>query len=162
MHMSIIHSNLFTPSNLAQMKASFNEAKPYKHLVIDDIILPEMAEQIFAAFPKEEVFNKRYKGVNEFKAEGSNFEDFPEVFTQLKEAFHSPEWCKIMSEITGIDALFSVPDALGGGLHQGGNGSFLDIHRRPRSTAGGATRMLLAAADDMQTPKQWPLLAITK
>ena len=33
-----------------------------------------------------------------------------------------------MSEITGIDELFSVPDALGGGLHQGGNGSFLDIH----------------------------------
>ena len=33
-----------------------------------------------------------------------------------------------MSKLTGIDALYSLPDALGGGLHQGGDGSFLDIH----------------------------------
>ncbi|MCE2741045.1 MAG: 2OG-Fe(II) oxygenase [Sphingobacteriales bacterium] len=126
--MNLINTSLFTPSNLAQMKSSFAEAKPYKHLVIDGILNPEFAEEIFAAFPKEEAFNKRYKGVNEFKAEGSNFEDFPAIFSQLKEAFHSKEWCEIMSEITGINELFSVPDALGGGLHQGGNGSFLDIH----------------------------------
>lgn len=126
--MSLINISLFTPDSLIEMKKSFSEAKPYKHLVIDNVLTPEIADEIYNAFPKEEVFNKRYKGVNEFKAEGSNFEDFPAVFSQLKEAFHSKEWCGIMSEITGIDDLFSVPDALGGGLHQGGNGSFLDIH----------------------------------
>jgi Rps23 Pro-64 3,4-dihydroxylase Tpa1-like proline 4-hydroxylase len=126
--MNLINTSLFTPSSVAEMKESFEKAKPYRHLVIDGIIKPEFAEEIYQAFPKEEVFNKRYKGVNEFKAEGSNFEDFPAIFSQLKDAFHSKEWCQIMSEITGIDELFSVPDALGGGLHQGGNGSFLDIH----------------------------------
>lgn len=126
--MNLINLSLFTNNSILKMREEFNLAKPYRHLVIDNILTDDIANQIYEAFPKEEMFNKRYKGVNEFKAEGSNFEDFPAVFSQLKEAFHSPEWCKIMSEITGIDELFSVPDALGGGLHQGGNGSFLDIH----------------------------------
>jgi Rps23 Pro-64 3,4-dihydroxylase Tpa1-like proline 4-hydroxylase len=126
--MEIINTSLFNETSLAEMRVSFQEAKPYKHIVISGILKPEAAEEIYSSFPSEEVFNKRYKGVNEFKSEGSNFDDFPEIFTQLKNSFHSEEWCKIMSEITGIDSLFTVPDALGGGLHQGGNGSFLDIH----------------------------------
>lgn len=124
----LINTSLFDEASLTQMSKEFNEAKPYKHLIIDNILLPEIAEEVFVSFPKEEVFNKRYKGVNEFKAEGSNFEDFPELFSKIREAFHTKEWCEIMSKITGITELFSVPDALGGGLHQGGNGSFLDIH----------------------------------
>ena len=126
--MDLINLSLFNEISINQMRNSFHDAKPYKHLIIDGILKPDVADEIFNAFPKEEIFNKKYKGVNEFKAEGSNFEDFPKIFSQLKEAFHSEEWCKIISDITGIDALFTVPDALGGGLHQGGNGSFLDIH----------------------------------
>jgi Rps23 Pro-64 3,4-dihydroxylase Tpa1-like proline 4-hydroxylase len=126
--MQMINPSLFTESSIEGIKNDFLTAKPYRHVVIDGILKPEFAEEIYQSFPKEEVFNKRYKGVNEFKAEGSNFEDFPPIFEQLKASFHSPEWCRLMSEITGIPDLFTVPDALGGGLHQGGNGSFLDIH----------------------------------
>jgi Rps23 Pro-64 3,4-dihydroxylase Tpa1-like proline 4-hydroxylase len=125
---SLLNTSLFDEASITRMNHAFNEAKPYRHLVIDNIFQNNIAEEIFSSFPKEEVFNKKYKGVNEFKAEGSNFEDFPPVFTQLREMFHSKEWCTIISKITGIEDLFSVPDALGGGLHQGGNGSFLDIH----------------------------------
>ena len=67
--MSLINISLFTPDSLSEMKKSFSEAKPYKHLVIDNVLTPEIADEIYNAFPKEEVFNKRYKGVNEFKAE---------------------------------------------------------------------------------------------
>lgn len=126
--MKLVNSSLFTPENIAKMAEEFDNAKPYRHLVIDNFLDADSAEFMYNHFPKEDVFNKKYKGVNEYKAEGSNFEDFPEVFTQMREELHSREWCDIMSRITGIDGLFSVPDALGGGLHQGGDGSFLDIH----------------------------------
>lgn len=126
--MKLVNSQLFTPENIAKMSEDFNSAKPYRHLVIDNFLDADTADFMFNHFPKEDVFNKKYKGVNEFKAEGSNFEDFPEVFTQMREELHSKEWCEIMGKITGMDELFSVPDALGGGLHQGGDGSFLDIH----------------------------------
>ncbi len=126
--MKIINQSLFSEENISKMAKEFSDAKPYKHLVIDNFLQAEMADKIFNEFPKEEVFNKRYKGVNEFKAEGSNFEDFSEIFSILRQEMHSKEWCELMSKLVGIDGLYSVPDALGGGLHQGGDGSFLDIH----------------------------------
>ena len=76
--MKIINQSLFSEENISKMAKEFSDAKPYKHLVIDNFLQAEMADKIFNEFPKEEVFNKRYKGVNEFKAEGSNFEDFSE------------------------------------------------------------------------------------
>jgi Rps23 Pro-64 3,4-dihydroxylase Tpa1-like proline 4-hydroxylase len=126
--MDLINYQLFDTESIQKMSKDFNDAKPYRHLVIDNFLVQDVAETIYNTFPKEEVFNKKYKGVNEYKAEGSNFEDFPELFTQMRQALHSQEWCEIMSKITGIENLFSVEDALGGGLHQGANGSFLDIH----------------------------------
>ncbi len=126
--MNLVNSKLFNHDGIAKMHEEFNHAKPYRHLVIDNFLNTETAEFLYNNFPKEDVFNKKYKGVNEFKSEGSNFADFPELFTQMREELHSKEWCDIMSQITGIEDLFSVEDALGGGLHQGGNGSFLDIH----------------------------------
>lgn len=126
--MHFINSENFSAEKINQLYKDFDTAKPYRHLVIDNFLKTEYAEEIYSNFPATDVFNKKYKGVNEFKAEGSNFEDFPEIFTLMREELHSQEWCTIMSKITGIDELFSVPDALGGGLHQGGDGSFLDIH----------------------------------
>ncbi len=126
--MQLINNNSFSDDKIIEMANSFSQAKPYKHLVIDNFLNPEIAEEIYNTFPSEEVFNKKYKGVNEFKSEGSNFENFPSLFTQMREELHSKEWCVLMSKITGIEGMYSVPDALGGGLHQGGNGSFLDVH----------------------------------
>ncbi len=126
--MELINTSVFTDTGIVEFNKQFNAATPYKHVVIDGILKPETMEKLFEGFPKLEIFNKKYKGVNEYKAEGSNFEDFPPIFTQLREELHSKEWCTLMSQITGIENLYSVPDALGGGLHQGANGSFLDIH----------------------------------
>ncbi len=72
--MKIINQSLFSEENISKMAQEFSDAKPYKHLVIDNFLNPEIAEQIFNEFPKEEVFNKRYKGVNEFKAEVTNYD----------------------------------------------------------------------------------------
>ncbi|GAB1448222.1 MAG: 2OG-Fe(II) oxygenase [Bacteroidia bacterium] len=126
--MNLINITNFSDSSIQAFSEAFNQAKPYRHLVIDNFLRPEIAEEIFSGFPAEEVFNKKYKGVNEYKAEGSNFQDFPELFSRLRDEIQGSEWCEIMSRITGIEGLYSVPDALGSGLHQGGNGSFLDIH----------------------------------
>lgn len=126
--MELINPGVFTETAVEEYNQQFTTALPYKHVVIDGLLKPEAMDALHAGFPSLDVFNKKYKGVNEFKSEGSNFEDFPPVFTQLREELHSKEWCELMSKITGIENLYSVPDALGGGLHQGSNGSFLDVH----------------------------------
>jgi Rps23 Pro-64 3,4-dihydroxylase Tpa1-like proline 4-hydroxylase len=113
---------------IKQYKDSFLNAKPYKHLVIDNFLKSDIAQALYSKFPAYEIFNKKYDGLNERKAEGSNFEDFDPLFSKLRAEVSSPEFCKFISEITDIKDVFVTNDALGAGLHQGKSGSFLDIH----------------------------------
>jgi Rps23 Pro-64 3,4-dihydroxylase Tpa1-like proline 4-hydroxylase len=106
----------------------FQHGKPYKHIVVDDFLKPEIAKKLHDRFPDYEIFNRKYDGLNEKKAEGSNFEDFDPVFTQLKREINSLPFCNWISDVTGIKDVFVTDDAMGSGLHQGQNGSFLDIH----------------------------------
>lgn len=126
--MKIISTDWFRPEQITALKTSFDSALPYRHLVIDNFLIPAMADDMYQRFPAYELFNKKYKGLNEFKAEGSNFQDFDPVFAQLRDEIASKEFCQWLSNVSGISDLYSVPDALGAGLHQGGNGSFLDVH----------------------------------
>lgn len=126
--MELLNKLHFTAESVSKLNKDFNEAKPYKHILIDNLLNQEIADYMFENFPKYEVFNKKYKGLNEFKAEGSNFQDFDKVFAQLRDEISSKEFCEWLGNVSGIHDLYSVPDALGAGLHQGGNGSFLDVH----------------------------------
>lgn len=126
--MELINPLIVAPERVAALQAEFKAAQPYAHLVLDNFLNPATVEALNASFPAYEQLNKKYKGLNEFKAEGSNFEDFNPLFAQLRDEIKSPEFCTWLSAVTGIEALYSVPDALGAGLHQGGDGSFLDVH----------------------------------
>jgi Rps23 Pro-64 3,4-dihydroxylase Tpa1-like proline 4-hydroxylase len=126
--MKFLHPNHTQNTTKEQLLHDFTNALPYKHLVIDNFLKPELAELLFDKFPAYEVFNKKYDGLNERKAEGSNFEDFDPLFSELRAEIASPEFCKWISDITGIANTFVTNDALGAGLHQGKTGSFLDIH----------------------------------
>ncbi|MDX2189922.1 MAG: 2OG-Fe(II) oxygenase [Bacteroidota bacterium] len=126
--MDLINKTHTTPEARKELYNQFNNATPYKHLVIDNFLTPELAEQMFVKFPAYELFNKKYDGMNEKKAEGSNFQDFDPVFTDFKKFVSSPEFCEWITDVTGIKDVFVTDDALGTGLHQGGTGSFLDVH----------------------------------
>lgn len=126
--MELINDKIFDSSLIEKLKQEFKTNKPYPHIIIDNFLKEEAANKIFADFPKDETFNKHYKGLNEFKSEGSNFEDFPAIFSDLKKEFHSSEFCSFLEKVTGIKDVYSVEDGLGAGLHQGINGSYLDIH----------------------------------
>ena len=126
--MELINPTLLTPGRVATLREEFATAQPYKHVVLDNFLRPEVAEGLTKNFPPYERFNKKYKGLNEYKAEGSNFEDFDPSFARLRDEIKSADFCRWLSEVTGIEELYSVEDALGAGLHQGGDGSFLDVH----------------------------------
>jgi Rps23 Pro-64 3,4-dihydroxylase Tpa1-like proline 4-hydroxylase len=126
--MEIIPSAFFRSENLNSLHNQFEMGKPFRHVCIDNFLVPEFADYLYTNFPGFDKMSRNYQGLNEFKSEGSNFDNYDPAFVELRKALNTPEFYKAVSSITGIDELFSVDDALGMGVHQGQNGSYLDIH----------------------------------
>jgi Rps23 Pro-64 3,4-dihydroxylase Tpa1-like proline 4-hydroxylase len=126
--MNCINNTYLQPAKIEELANQFKNGQPYKHIVADNFLKPEIADQLFDHFPSIDRLKKHYKGLNENKSEGSNFSDFHPAFTQVRDCFMSKEFCRWVEQVTGINDVFITDDNLGTGLHQGGDGSFLDIH----------------------------------
>ena len=111
-----------------ELRNSYNNAEPCKHLSIEGFLRPEIADQLYANFPSINTLNVKRKSLNEDKSEDYHFERWHPVFTQVREVIKSDEFCQWMSKLTGIDGLMTTTDSLGSGVHQGKNGSFVDVH----------------------------------
>jgi len=110
------------------LKRDFDNAQPYRHLVMDAFLKNNFADLLHDNFPPAEALQKHYAGLNENKSEGANFGDFHASFSQLRQMMMSREFGQWMSAVTGIEEVFITDDNLGCGLHEGKNGSFLDVH----------------------------------
>ncbi|MDJ1491497.1 2OG-Fe(II) oxygenase [Cytophagaceae bacterium DM2B3-1] len=126
--MELINPIYTDAAKVEQLAAEFQTSKPYKHLVLDNFFRQEVADKLYENFPSVEKLTKHWKGMNENKSEGSNFSDFDPIFTQVRNEIMSPEFAQWMEKVTGIKGVFVTDDSLGTGLHQGSDGSFLDIH----------------------------------
>jgi Rps23 Pro-64 3,4-dihydroxylase Tpa1-like proline 4-hydroxylase len=127
--MQYLNDNLFEPGRVQKYADEFVTNKPYPHIVIDDFLKPEIAQQAYEKFPPYDLFKRKYKGLNEKKAEGSNLEDFDPLYRAICNELASPEMYKWIQKVTHInEEVLMTDDAVGRGLHQGGPGSFLDVH----------------------------------
>ena len=124
----IINPIHLTDEAIAALHDSFQNAHPCPHLVIDNFLRPEVADQLFDNFPSMDDLKVRRKSMNEAKAEDYHFERWHPAFADTRAAVTGEEFCEVMSRITGIDDLFVTSDNTGSGLHQGANGSYVDIH----------------------------------
>lgn len=123
-----IPASFFEPANLEKLHSQFEQARPYKHVIIENFLNPDFADHLYRNFPGMDKMSRKYAGLNENKAEGAGFELFDPAFSELRAELNKPEFYKALSTITGIPDLYSVEDALGMGVHQGADGSYLDIH----------------------------------
>jgi Rps23 Pro-64 3,4-dihydroxylase Tpa1-like proline 4-hydroxylase len=123
-----VNQRYFDPSETERLAREFRNGQPYPHIVLDNFLNAEMASLLLENFPSIEKLSKHYKGLNENKSEGSNFSDFHPVFNRVREEIMSPAFAEWVAKVTGIPGVFVTDDNLGTGLHQGSDGSFLDIH----------------------------------
>ncbi|NJO01376.1 MAG: hypothetical protein HC880_06530 [Bacteroidia bacterium] len=159
--MKNINPNYTTASEITKLREQFEQAQPYKHLVLDDFLNKDIAQALYEQFPSIDKLNKHYKGLNENKSEGANFSDFHPAFSEIKQEITSEEFARWVSAVTGIENAFVTDDKLGTGLHQGSNGSFLDvhidfnIHAEKMSTAGSICLFILIKIGSRNTGATW-------
>jgi Rps23 Pro-64 3,4-dihydroxylase Tpa1-like proline 4-hydroxylase len=126
--MSIINEKIYDRDTVQKLKAAYNAGIPYKHVAIDNFLKQDVADTLCDKFPKLSEMKVHYKGLNENKAEDSNFAQYDAAFQEYQSEIRSEKFLTFLSELTGIKNLSSPNDALGSGTHQGQNGSYLDIH----------------------------------
>jgi hypothetical protein len=111
----------------SRLRDSFEQAEPFPLLVLDDFLTPSFADELLEQFPaidamprsRDYMFGEKHE-LSSVEAQGSAGRRFHELV--LSDDFR--DW---LIEATGMK-VFVDPGFFGGGFHQGGDGSFLDMH----------------------------------
>jgi hypothetical protein len=116
-------------AKLPGLRATFEAAEPFPHIVIDDFLDLDAANQAFDAFPPPNGGEwTHYKHINERKIGRSQVSDFPQIHQRIAATLSEPYFIDFLSELTGMPSLLADPDLEGGGLHQTEPGGFLSVH----------------------------------
>ena len=109
-------NSLFLNSNkIAQAREHYQTAEPFKHLVIDDFLSPDVAENIAHEFPSvDHVGWKRYLNPLENKYLTNSWDSFSPLIYKVFTALNSELFVNQISKLTSVTEL--TPD---GGLHGG-------------------------------------------
>lgn len=128
MSIPLINPKYTSAEAQTELRKQFDTAIPCRHLVLDNFLDQELADTLFAKFPSLESLNVKRKSMNEEKAEDYHFERWDPAFSDLRKVVGSEEFYQWMRKVTGVEGLITTTDSLGSGVHQGGNGSYVDVH----------------------------------
>jgi hypothetical protein len=115
---------------LGELAKRFRKAKPFPHVVIDDFADPAKLARVAEAIPDPAwgtIRRSRDYFFARNKFEKSEFRHISAEFAELYENLISGRFEAILRQISG-EALFVDRRFFGGGIHQGGAKSFLDLH----------------------------------
>lgn len=113
----------------ASMRETFLGARPYPHVVMDDLFAPALLDRIVPEFDGlgsgnwMELRNERETTLR--SRPQSRLGPAAEVYFGL---VSSPPFIRFLSELTGIEGLVADPLLRGGGLHESKPGGKFDLH----------------------------------
>jgi Rps23 Pro-64 3,4-dihydroxylase Tpa1-like proline 4-hydroxylase len=112
---------------VAQLRSSFVTATPFSHVVLDDFLVESQAQAMLEEFPTIDSMPQSRDYVFGDKRELSSLEHAGPASVRYYQAMTSQDFTAFLGDLTGLP-LFVDPNFHGGGFHQGGDGSFLDMH----------------------------------
>src|SRR6516225_11553184 len=121
---------------LARMKelagsahATYINAAPYPHIVLDDFFDPTLIDQVLSEFPKPEAIRwQQFDNEREIKLASAAESSFGPVTRLFLYHLNSITFLEFLSQVTGIANLIPDPSFEGGGLHQIVPGGKLGVH----------------------------------
>lgn len=115
---------------IENLRGCFLKNKPFPHIVIDEFCDQEKISLALESFPdpnKENINKSRDYIFAKNKFEKSEFKNVSPELAEIYSDLISTRFRDILKSITG-EEVFIDEKFHGGGLHQGGKGSFLDMH----------------------------------
>ncbi len=107
----------------------YRSAEPYPHIVLDDFLIPEVAEQAIDEFPPLEPNRwNNYLHANERKYSNTDPASWGPTLQAILTVLNSPRFVGFVSRLIGVSGLICDPTLEGGGLHQSTTGGYLNIH----------------------------------
>lgn len=118
-----------TGTRLETLASEYRGAAPFPHVVIDDFLDPDLAEEASAAFPiaDDEIWI-HYSHYNSDKHGLTKIDVIAEPMRSILMTLNSPSFLRHLEKLTGIEGLLADPDLEGGGLHQSQVGGYLNVH----------------------------------
>jgi hypothetical protein len=124
--------DLISPNVLGQaaaLRASFESAEPFRHLVVDEFLDAGYCRELIRQFPG---FDREH-ALNEFGEAGRKavFQELPKLgpaYRRFDQMLRSREFLSFVGELTGIPKLLYDCDYIGGGTHENLDGQELDPH----------------------------------
>jgi len=107
---------------------AYRGARPFPHVVIDNFLHPEIAEDVSRHFPAMEQMPTVFREPMSLKGQLSDIDGKWPRFSPLFDVLQSAEFRGLVGAIAGIPGLLADPMLAGGGLHQSPRSGFLDIH----------------------------------
>lgn len=116
-------------NDLSRLHDDFIHARPFPNVEIGTFFKAEIAEALYADFPKVTDAHKWvvYHNPIEKKHALTDFASLPQ-FRELFELLQSAQFVDLIKAISGIDNLETDPHLHGAGLHQHTAGGKLDMH----------------------------------
>jgi len=116
----------FLENNKDKLREDYLLAKPFPYLVIDNFCDAAKLEKMYAAIPELKNKSRDYMFAHN-KFEKSNYKELGAEFEELYSELSSARMNEFLSYIAN-ENIFVDPVNHGGGLHQGRQNSFLDMH----------------------------------
>lgn len=112
----------------ATARSRFLEAQPYEHLVIDGFLRPSSYQSVLAALPapRQGQRSSDYMFAKN-KFENPIFDQASPVLVELRQELIGERFTQFLRKVYD-QPVFVDETFVGGGLHQGGAGSYLDMH----------------------------------
>jgi len=118
-----------TIGDLTSLKERFAQAKPFRHVVIDDFLEGTFARRLLAEFPPfEKGNNVGDDGRPGAKSTIERLRALGPSYARLDSAIQESEFLNFVGAITSIEDLLYDPFYLGGGTHENRNGQLLQAH----------------------------------
>jgi hypothetical protein len=116
-------------SRALDIQNEFQQARPFRHVAIDDFLGGDAADALLRDFPP---FSRR-AALNEVgevgrKAVLENVSAISPFYSSFYAYINSPAFLEAMSELTGIPDLLADETLFGGGTHENLDGQSLDVH----------------------------------